>query len=290
MLDRLRDVVYWYLTRFRWRHNQGNPALFDEYVNAAPDSQHALDIFRGQWSSELPAECAHLRAGSVPLFDDVRVHWFAEQLGGFAGKHVLELGPLEAGHTYMLEKLGVASILAIESNTRAYMKCLIVKELLQLQKAKFLCGDFMEFLRADKRRFDVCFASGVLYHMTNPVELIALLAERSDHVCFWTHYHDAEVIASTSRFARHFSESVPAEYGGFRHTLHHRAYKEALGWGGFCGAGQQYAHWMSKDEILAAMKHFGLTEIRVAFEEPRHVNGPSFAFVASRPENQRSSR
>ena len=63
---------------------------------------------------------------------------------------------------------------AIEANTRAYLKCLIAKELLDMSRLGFLLGDFMEYLRGDPDHVDVCFASGVLYHVPNPVETLAL--------------------------------------------------------------------------------------------------------------------
>src|SRR5262249_11241889 len=134
----------------------------------------------------------------------------------------------------------------------------------------------------DPPRFDACLASGVLYHMTSPVELIALLARTTDRVCLWTHYYDANIISRSHRLARLFSIQLPGEHEGYRHTLYHRGYKEALGWGGFCGAGQTHSHWMGRDEILAALRHFGLTRIAIAFDEPQHVNGPAFALVACR--------
>ena len=75
------------------------------------------------------------------------MHWLVEQLGGVRDLSILELGPLEGGHTYWLEKMGAKSILALEANTRAFLKCLVVKEVYGLERAKFLCGDFMGFLR-----------------------------------------------------------------------------------------------------------------------------------------------
>lgn len=38
--------------------------------------------------------------------EDYRIEWFERIVGGFSGKRVLELGPLEEGHSYMLEKGG----------------------------------------------------------------------------------------------------------------------------------------------------------------------------------------
>ena len=41
----------------------------------------------------------------------------------------------------------------------------------------------------------VVVASGVLYHMMNPVELIARISNIADAVYLWTHYFDRELLA-----------------------------------------------------------------------------------------------
>ena len=67
------------------------------------------------------------------------------------GFRILELGPLEGAHTYQLEKLGAAEIVAIEANKEAFLKCLIIKELAQLERARFLLGDFVTYLEFSLR-------------------------------------------------------------------------------------------------------------------------------------------
>ncbi|HEY9709972.1 MAG TPA: hypothetical protein V6D48_17330, partial [Oculatellaceae cyanobacterium] len=129
-----------------------NLNILDKYVTSVPSPQNAFDIFKGEWSSKLPEPFAALQAGSAPLFEDPRIDWCNAQFGGFEGKTVLELGPLEAGHTYMIERLGAGEIVSIEANTRAYLKCLIVKELLELKHTRFLCGDFVEYLRTNPKK------------------------------------------------------------------------------------------------------------------------------------------
>lgn len=255
--------------------------ILDNYVKSAPNQQHALDIFKGEWASKLPTHLEALQAGSALLFEDARIEWCAAQIGGFEGKTVLELGPLEAGHTYMLEHLG-AAIVSIEANTRAYLKCLIVKELLELKRSRFLCGDFVEYLRTNETKFDVCIASGVLYHMLNPVELIALAAKASDQLFLWTHYYDHAIISNNPNLAHKFSSGVLADYAGFRHKIYRQEYKAALDWQGFCGGGEVFSYWLSRDDILASLKYFGLKDIQTNFEHVDHPNGPSFALTAVR--------
>lgn len=256
--------------------------ILDQYVRSAPSPQHALDIFKGEWISKLPEPWAELQAGSDPLFEDPRIEWCAAQFGGFKNKSVLELGPFEAGHTYMLERFGATEIVSIEANTRAYLKCLIVKEVLGLKRVHFLCGDFVEYLRNHQTKFDVCIASGVLYHMHNPAELIALAAKASNDLFIWTHYYDHAVISRNPNLAHKFPDGKQVEYAGFQHTLYQQDYKAALDSNLFCGGSDSSSYWMSRDDILACLRYFGLNDIQINFENPDHPNGPSFALTAVR--------
>lgn len=254
----------------------------DFYVKSVPSPQNALDIFKGEWASQLPKPLDGLTGGYAELFEDPRIEWGLDRLGGVQDKDVLELGPLEGGHSYMLQQRGAASVTAIEANTRAYLKCLIVKELLGLDRVKFLCGDFVAYLRTQGLRFDLCAASGVLYHMKNPAELIGLAAKASDRLYIWTHYYDHGIISSNPKLAHKFSGPTAAEYDGFRHTLYRQDYKAATSQMGFCGGGAEYSHWMTREEILACLRNFGFGQVETNFDAPDHPNGPSFSLVAVR--------
>lgn len=257
--------------------------ILDSYIKSAPDPQNALDIFQGEWSSRLPPPFHNLSAGSALLFDDPRIKWFIEEIGGVSGKSILELGPLEGGHTYLLEKSGAAEITAIEANTRSYLKCLVVKELLKLQKANFLCGDFVEYLGQKGESFEACLASGVLYHMQKPAELIALLTNRcTQYIFLWTHYYNHEIISADPNLSHKFSEPIQGEYQGFKHQLYRQEYKTALGWSGFCGGNAPISYWMTRQDILDCLRYFGFDDLRINFDQPNHPNGPSFAITAIR--------
>jgi hypothetical protein len=273
------------LRRFRSLVRPAPPAPFsilDHFVHSAPSPQSTLDIFKGEWASRLSGEYASLQAGSSELFADTRIDWAVEQLGGVKGQRVLELGPLEGGHSSMLERHGAAEVVAVEANTRAYLKCLLIKELLQLTKVRFLCGDFMAYLREGTGRFDACIACGVLYHLRQPVELIARLAGVTDRLFLWTHYYDHDTIARQARLTGHFSEHTPAEYAGFRHTLHRLEYGQSLQTKRFWGGSAAFTHWLSRADVLACLNYFGFRDLRIAFDTPDHANGPSFAVAALR--------
>jgi hypothetical protein len=257
-------------------------SILDSYVAAAPSPQNPVDIFAGEWSSSFPAPLEDLRAGSVPLFEDHRVPWAVERWGGLAGRSVLELGPLEGGHTYGLLQAGASSVLAIEAQTRAYLKCLVAKELLGMDRARFLLGDFVGYLRATDAHFDAVFACGVLYHMRNPVETLALTAKVADRLFLWTHYYDESLIGTDSPIAGRFSSHEPTSYQGFEHVLHRFNYEEALQFKGFCGGSAAHTNWLSRDDLLGALDHVGWKVEEIGLENPDHPNGPSLALTAQR--------
>lgn len=249
---------------------------FKHFFGVPPSDQNALDLFAGEWSSRPPSDRPDLKAGDTPLFDDPRITWAHDRFiemglaGGFAGRSVLELGPLEGGHAYRLDRLGAASITAIEANARAYLKCLIVKETLGMPRARFLLGDCISYLRTSDQRFDFGIACGILYHMTNPVELLDLLARRCEALFLWTVYFDPEFIARNPVPGAKFSDSVQREYAGLKYAVHRFNYGPSLDWKGFCGGGEIFSYWMEKSDILAALESFGFTDLRLELHPNVH--------------------
>lgn len=251
----------------------------NEYVRAYPTHQAAVDMFDGEWSSYFPPEYGIAQKSDFPGFKDDRVKWALERLGGVDGKRVLELGPLEGGHTHMLEKAGAASILALEANKRAFMKCLITKEVTGMQKARFMLGDFNEYMRNPKEQFDVCFACGVLYHMTNPVETIALIGTVAKQVFIWTHYYDKDRVQTNLPLLRTMGGAHKTSHGGFDHVLHKHFYHEHLSVPAFCGGPNPHSFWLTREGLLGALKHAGFTRLEIAFDQPDHVGGPAICIV-----------
>ncbi len=244
------------------------------FFDQAPSNQNAIDLFEGQWFSIMPDELGVDSKGIGKLHDDGRIHWAAETLGGFESKSVLELGPLEACHTAMLERAGARRIVAVEANSEAFLRCLVVKELLDLKVSRFKLGNFVGYLNATEEVFDVGVACGVLYHMKNPVELIELLSRRVRSLFVWTHYYEAELVGSNESVKGKFSGSWTASHGGFEHQLHAYGYGDALDWKGFCGGGSESCNWMEKKEMLRAFDHFGFNLVSEK-AETAHVHGPA---------------
>lgn len=259
------------------------PSPDAQFVTTAPSPQHALDIFKGEWLSKLPAPLDRCEAGALPLFGDPRLQWGVDRLGGVRDQRVLELGPLEGGHSWMLEQLGASSIVAVEASTRAYLKCLTIKELTGLTRTRFLCGDSVGYLRETRERFGLIVASGLLYHMTDPVGLLAQMAAHTDRVYLWTCYYDDALVRRRPKFAARFElAGQGAELDGFAYTTHRYDYRATRFGLGFSGGVASYSRWLTRDTLLAALRHFGLDAVEIAFDEPDHPNGPALALVATR--------
>ena len=156
----------------------------------------------------------------------------------------------------------------------------LLLNLFGLDRVQFLCGDFISYLKTAPP-FDVVIASGVLYHMVNPVEFLQLVSKGTGKLFIWTHYYDAAIISNLSGVAHRMPDHQRTSFAGFAHTLHRYEYLEALNVhfaGGLC----PYSCWMERQEILDCLRYFGFANIRINFEDRDHPHGPCFAMVARR--------
>lgn len=256
----------------------GQPADKPVFVDWFPARDNVGRAFEGEWSSAVPGLT---RTGLTPLFDDPRLLRFEGLLGGFAGKKVLELGPLEGGHTYMMTQRG-AIVTAIESNLRAWLRCLAVKDAVNMTGVNLLLGSFIPYLASSPPRVDFALASGVLYHMTDPVGLLLNLCNVSDAVGLWTHYFDADVLKSQAKAGKFdFRPRQLVTPRGRTVELHDQQYLDALKWSGFCGGSAPGSSWLRRQDILGTIEDEGF-ECQTFLDQPEHPNGPAFCVFARR--------
>lgn len=252
--------------------------IFDRYVISMPSHQNAVDVVPG-WNCSFPPEFA-VTAGSLATYQDPRIAWMLEKFGSAANKSVLELGPLEGGHTVMLERAG-AEVDAVEANQLAYLRCLITKEIFGMSRSRIWMGDFVKWLEATEKKYDLIVASGVLYHLNDPLHLIELIARRSDAVYFWTHFMNENYMPPQDPRRQVFAPSPEIqEFHGLKVRTYLRTYLNADKNANFCGGPMDEHRWLERDDLLAALGAVGFTHIELNAEEPDHQFGPAISIFA----------
>jgi len=229
-----------------------------------PTAQNVIDLFP-TWTSRFPAALG-VESGPLDLFNDIRIVWALEKYGSdLAGKKVLELGPLEGAHTEALTRVG-ALVDAVEGSRTNYVRCLITKELLQIQNARFHLGDIIQWTEKAPRRYDLVIACGVLYHMDDPLRLLRALAKVTDDLFVWTHYIDEPATVPTK------TDSLDG--------LNVRTYGIPYGPkdDGFTGGPPAVAYWMNKSDIPAVLERLGFDSIEITHDRPKGADNAPGAF------------
>jgi len=249
---------------------------FKQYVVSGDYRRNAIDLVPG-WNNPLPPEGGETEELAAYRYDP-RITWAIEQHGGVCGAHVLEVGPMEARHTYMLEQAG-ARIDSVEANRLGFMKCLVAKEIMDL-KAKFYLAEINAFLRQSDQSYDLIVACGVLYHMRDPLTLLELFAQKAPALVLWTHFvQDAERANAERDRPPYFS--IDGRFG-FDVRLFERAYITAEMQDKFCGGVFDHPRWIFRDDLPKALAAVGYDDIRIAHEEVNHPNGPALTIYAQK--------
>ncbi len=146
-------------------------------------------------------------------------------------------------------------------------------------------GDFRQLLQKRDQHFDLILASGVLYHMTDPVSLLDDMAHASDSICIWTHYYDADVARTNRNMQQHVDvEPTISEFRGRPVTTHRMNYLGAIENKKFIGGTAPHANWITKESLLAVLQELGMTVI-VGLDDQDHPAGPSILLYATRIPN-----
>ncbi|MBR0648563.1 class I SAM-dependent methyltransferase [Roseomonas terrae] len=237
----------------------------DRYVLDLPRDANAIALQRGGWkfSYETKSEAEireSIASDGRPLFCSMFFPNFAD-----SDYRVLELGPSDGYNTAGLEFHGASNILSIESNVDAFQRCLILKNVFGL-KAKFLLGDFLKYLHADIEAPDLIYASGVLYHLTDPVAFLRRCGEVSPDLFLWTFVHDEEAIRAHEYETRLFvpQDDETVHIFGRAITCHRRYYDaELVQDRKFAGGVRAYANWLSRPDLLAVLEGLGYRVLRM---------------------------
>lgn len=244
--------------------------LADRYCRELPLDINSLRLFSGAWTTSVPG--FEEVTGDFAGFDDVRIHWLLSKVN-ISSRPVLEFGPLEGGHTYMLEKLGKADVTSIEGNIYSFIRCLIVKNALNL-RAKFILGDINSFLQYTTTNYDLITLSGVLYHQLMPENLLYEASLKTDKIFIWTHYYDPDRPAENIE-----KNPVNRIYRSFKISLHKHTYidPQAIQ---FSGGFNKYSYWLERSSLIGLLEFLGY-DVEV-HSENMHPLYPDILLLATR--------
>jgi hypothetical protein len=271
-----------FLERFRRSSdNSETSEVFNQYERSAPAHQNAINALKG-WNSAFPEEF-RLEAGAHHLYADGRIAWAIETYGSIENATVLEVGPMEGMHTFMLNRQRPARIDSIEANRLCFLRCLVTRQILDIDRSVFRLGDIEHWLRVNEEKYDLAIASGVLYHMADPAGLLELLALRSKSVFLWTHFFLDEAMPLGDVRRHPFSGKMETrEISGMKVRYYERSYQHANTNASFCGGMKDRHFWMHRDDILELLEKLGFTEIIIQDENLSHTGGPCFSLLASK--------
>lgn len=273
MLDNVKRSA-----KFLARSIQAGQSFSSIFSSQPPSAQGVVDLFKGDWAAGLPLP--GVVSGNRPdLFKDPRIQWFLDHVGPkIRNASVLELGPLEGAHSTMLEKAGAQEVLGIEANGRAYLKCLAVKELLDLKRCRFLYGDFVKYMAEPGPTFDLGIACGVFYHLRDPHLALQSLRNRVNGPVFlWTHYWVPEIQNRFPTLWRNFNGQRTVEFNGHPVELHCHEYGTSVFAKGFFGGNARHSEWMEKESLLRTIESVGW-RIVTSRDDSNEI-GPAMSFI-----------
>jgi SAM-dependent methyltransferase len=103
------------------------------------------------------------------------------------GQSVLDLGCKEGYNSLDLCDLGATKVLGVEARESFVQEALKEKAAGAYAQANFMLGDARSIDEAGIGSFDICLCSGLLYHMQDPVDLLARIGKISRHLVLETH-------------------------------------------------------------------------------------------------------
>lgn len=239
-------------------------------IGKSPTIESMFSVIGG-WTTQFEVNGKLVGGKTSVLTKDPRLVWHMEVIGGVKNKCILELGALEGAHTKMMIEAGAREVIAIEGLSDCFLRCLIVKEAFQLNKAKFLFCDFCEYVANYKgEKFDVVSAAGVLYHQQNPAKLIYDLARITDNVLVWSQVANnskPSTLEGEIKINGKIYKGKINNYQGARLTLDT-----------YCGGLHNEAFWMYPEDMRQCFKDAGF--IIIEKYSPSTPYGDCILFVA----------
>jgi hypothetical protein len=156
---------------------------------------------------------------------------------------------------------------------------LIVKNALKFD-AEFILGDFQPYLANTTDHYDFALAIGVLYHVSQPAQLLVDIARVAASFGVWTHYYDHTVLSRRPDLMKKFA-AKPAvqQFGGRSLLLYEQFYQHSPHSIWHRGSDAAGSYWFTRESLLELLDILGLRVI-VHDDNKEHPNGPCLLLYA----------
>jgi hypothetical protein len=233
------------------------------------DAQKEFEL-RGPWITRFWVDGVPCGGDTFDPTDDARIAMFVDKTGPLEGKRILELGPLEGGHTIQLARKG-ASVIGIEGHESNYQRCLFVKDFFKLDNVEFKLGDLRTFDLTALGPIDFIFNVGVLYHLDEPWKLLTSLRSVAPAMFVSTHCAPHDKIDETVHADGYHLEGYWWQEGPLEASL---------------SGLQPRSFWPNKKSLETMMRRTGWPTLKWIDYNAGFTNGPLAAvWVEQAPAN-----
>lgn len=234
---------------------------FDKFCNKLPAEETAFSLFPDAWKFKFD-KMTQDEIISFLLTIDGRPKMCSNLFNNFSEFNIIEFGPSDGYNTAQLEMNGAKFIKSIESNIEAFLRCLIIKNFLNLN-CRFLLGDFLKFFSNNKEIFDLAYASGVIYHLEDPVEFIINCGKMSKNIFIWSLYYDDASINNDKYETKRFLGCEEIVKLGIKFTYYKRSVDDQfLNRSDYQGGIVQCSSWLTLDGIISAVELAGFKVLK----------------------------
>jgi hypothetical protein len=168
----------------------------------------------------------------------------------FAGKRVIEFGPMECAQTAGLIHLGVESVLAIEARAVSFIKSMIACYCFGWKNVSLVMDDFHNADANKYGRFDLVFAHGVYYHSFAPFFFFENLMSLADNIFIGGYTTNSNQKEKPPTSVIHTFETL--EYEGKKYRV-----KRILIGNSYNSAINQYAYHFEREELMKFFEERG---------------------------------
>jgi SAM-dependent methyltransferase len=189
---------------------------------------------------------------------------------------VADLGCLEGGFSVGFAREG-CEVVGVEVRPDNLEKCRLAAEQLGTERLSFVGGDVKEFTAGRFGTFDVVLALGILYHLDDPVQWIAQVAEATRGVLFLdTHFApDSESLPAeldprlSALGPLTTAPSTTAQRGRWFHEFTTQEQRDAMPWASWSNPS---SFWLTKQSLLTTVWTSGFSSVWEVHDgwSPRH--------------------